>query len=92
MKATLLESFAVSLDIQAVIAALPDVWVNQKVKLIVAGDGPYFLDDLKKQAKLGISDAVVFTGMTPPNETTLYYGRDLLYFSFNEVRLKVWYI
>jgi len=43
-------------NIQAVIAALPDVLkVNQKVKLIVAGDGPY-LDDLKKQAaKLGIS-------------------------------------
>ena len=36
-------------NIQAVIAALPDVLkVNQKVKLIVAGDGPY-LDDLKKQ-------------------------------------------
>jgi len=51
-------------NIQAVIAALPDVLkVNPKVKLIVAGDGPY-LDDLKKQAaKLGISDAVVFTGM-----------------------------
>jgi len=61
-------------NIQAVIAALPDVLkVNPKVKLIVAGDGPY-LDDLKKQAaKLGISDAVVFTGMIPPNETALYY-------------------
>ena len=61
-------------NIQAVIAALPDVLkVNSKVKLIVAGDGPY-LDDLKKQAaKLGISDAVVFTGMIPPNETALYY-------------------
>ena len=61
-------------NIQAVITALPAVLkVNQKVKLIVAGDGPY-LDDLKKQAaKLGISDAVVFTGMIPPNETALYY-------------------
>ena len=61
-------------NIQAVIAALPDVPSGQsKVKLIVAGDGPY-LDDLKKQAaKLGVSDAVVFTGMIPPNETALYY-------------------
>ena len=51
-------------NIQAVIAALPDVLkVNPKVKLIVAGDGPY-LDDLKKQAaKLGISDAVVSVGV-----------------------------
>ena len=61
-------------NIQAVIAALPDVLkVNPKVKLIVAGDGPY-LDDLKKQAaKLGVSDAIVFTGMIQPNETALYY-------------------
>ena len=61
-------------NIQAVIAALPKVLEeNAHVKLIVAGDGPY-LDDLKKQAaKLGVSDAVVFTGMIPPNETALYY-------------------
>ena len=73
-------------NIQAVIAALPDVLkVNPKVKLIVAGDGPY-LDDLKKQAaKLGISDAVVFTGMIPPNETALYYkAADFFISVFNE--------
>ncbi len=39
----------------------------------------------KQAAKLGISDAVVFTGMIPPNETALYYkAADFFYFSFNE--------
>ena len=38
-------------NIQAVIAALPGVLkFNQKVKLIVAGDGPY-LDDLKNKRR-----------------------------------------
>ena len=46
---------------------------EDKVKLVVAGDGPY-LDDLKEQAqKLEIQDFVVFTGMIAPSETALYY-------------------
>ena len=61
-------------NIQAVIAALPEVLEeNAHIKLIVAGDGPY-LGDLKKQVQnLGIEQAVIFTGMIPPNETALYY-------------------
>ena len=61
-------------NIQAVIAALPDVLKeNATVKLVVAGDGPY-LSDLKEQAEsLGIIDSIIFTGMIPPNETALYY-------------------
>ncbi|AGU83157.1 glycosyltransferase family 4 protein [Streptococcus anginosus] len=61
-------------NIQAVLAALPAVLEeNPDVKLVVAGDGPY-LSDLKAQAKrLGITYAVVFTGMIAPSETALYY-------------------
>lgn len=61
-------------NIQAVLDALPEVLdEDDKVRLVVAGDGPY-LGDLKAQAKrLGISDKVIFTGMISPNETALYY-------------------
>jgi len=61
-------------NIQAVLAAFADVLKEEdKVKLVVAGDGPY-LDDLKEQAqKLEIQDSVVFTGMIAPSETALYY-------------------
>ena len=61
-------------NIQAVLAALPSVLEeDDKVRLVVAGDGPY-LPDLKSQAKkLGILDKVVFTGMIAPGETALYY-------------------
>ena len=61
-------------NIQAVMAALPSVLEEEdKVRLVVAGDGPY-LPDLKSQAKkLGIEDKVVFTGMIAPGETALYY-------------------
>ena len=46
---------------------------EDKVRLVVAGDGPY-LPHLKSQAKkLGIEDKVVFTGMIAPGETALYY-------------------
>ena len=61
-------------NIQAVLAALPDVLKEeQNVKLVVAGDGPY-LENLKEQASdLQIQDSVIFTGMIPPSETALYY-------------------
>ena len=61
-------------NIQAVLAALPEVLREEEnVKLVVAGDGPY-LDDLKQLSKrLNIEDSVIFTGMIPPNETALYY-------------------
>lgn len=61
-------------NIQAVMAALPSVLEEEdKVRLVVAGDGPY-LPHLKSQAKkLGIEDKVVFTGMIAPGETALYY-------------------
>ncbi|MBP2622913.1 glycosyltransferase family 4 protein [Streptococcus oricebi] len=61
-------------NIQAVLAALPEVLEeNAQVKLVVAGDGPY-LEDLKAQARrLGIEQAIIFTGMIAPSETALYY-------------------
>ena len=61
-------------NIQAVLAAFADVLKEEdKVKLVVAGDGPY-LNDLKEQAQnLEIQDSVIFTGMIAPSETALYY-------------------
>lgn len=61
-------------NIQAILAALPSVLKEEeKVRLVVAGAGPY-LEDLKSQtAKLGIEDKVIFTGMIAPSETALYY-------------------
>lgn len=61
-------------NIQAVLEAFVDVLQeNQKVKLVVAGDGPY-LENLKEQAQdLHIQDSVIFTGMIAPSETALYY-------------------
>ncbi|MBZ5796714.1 glycosyltransferase, partial [Burkholderia contaminans] len=61
-------------NIQAVLVAFADVLKEEdKVKLVVAGDGPY-LNDLKEQAQnLEIQDSVIFTGMIAPSETALYY-------------------
>ena len=61
-------------NIQAVLSAFAEVLkVEQKVKLVVAGDGPY-LKNLKEQAQeLQIEEYVVFTGMIAPSETALYY-------------------
>ena len=61
-------------NIQAVLAAFAQVLKEEdKVKLVVAGDGPY-LDSLKEQAgKLNIQKHVIFTGMIAPSETALYY-------------------
>ena len=61
-------------NIQAVLAAFVQVLKEEdKVKLVVAGDGPY-LDSLKEQAvQLQIQDQVIFTGMIAPSETALYY-------------------
>ena len=61
-------------NIQAVLAAFSEVLNEElKVKLVVAGDGPY-LDNLKEQAlQLNIQDSIIFTGMIAPSETALYY-------------------
>ncbi len=61
-------------NIQAVLNAFAEVLKEEdKVKLVVAGDGPY-LDSLKEQAgKLNLQKHVIFTGMIPPSETALYY-------------------
>lgn len=61
-------------NIQAVLVAFAQVLKEEdKVKLVVAGDGPY-LDSLKEQAvQLQIQDQVIFTGMITPSETALYY-------------------
>ncbi|WP_019785281.1 glycosyltransferase, partial [Streptococcus sobrinus] len=61
-------------NIQGVLAALPQILKeNNRVKLVIVGDGPY-LGELKKQAeKLNLGSAVVFTGMIPHDQTELYY-------------------
>lgn len=61
-------------NIQAVLAALPQVLQeNNRVKLVVVGDGPY-LDELKKQAEqLHLGSAVIFTGMVPHDQISVYY-------------------
>ena len=61
-------------NIQAVLVAFAQVLKEEdKVKLVVAGDGPY-LDSLKEQVvQLQIQDQVIFTGMIAPSETALYY-------------------
>ena len=61
-------------NIQAVLNAFAEVLKEEdKVKLVVAGDGPY-LDSLKEQAvKLNLQKHVIFTGMIAPSETALYY-------------------
>lgn len=61
-------------NIQAVLAAFAEVLKEeQKVKLVIAGDGPY-LENLKEQAEdFQIQDSVIFTGMIAPSETALYY-------------------
>lgn len=61
-------------NIQAVLDAFAEVLKEEdKVKLVVAGDGPY-LDSLKEQAvKLNLQKHVIFTGMIAPSETALYY-------------------
>lgn len=61
-------------NIQAILASLPEVLREYPaVKLVVVGDGPY-LDDLKRQAdQLGLSEAVIFTGMVAHEQVALYY-------------------
>ena len=61
-------------NIQAVLTAFAEVLKEEdKVKLVVAGDGPY-LENLKEQAhELQIQESVIFTGMIAPSETALYY-------------------
>lgn len=61
-------------NIQAIILQFPLVLAeNNKVKLVIVGDGPYqeHLRDLVNQ--LGIYDHVIFTGMINHEETVLYY-------------------
>lgn len=61
-------------NIQAVLTAFAEVLKEEdKIKLVVAGDGPY-LENLKEQAhELQIQESVIFTGMIAPSETALYY-------------------
>ena len=63
---------------------------DDKVRLVVAGDGPY-LPDLKSQAKkLGIQDKVVFTGMIAPSETALYYKSADFFISASTSETQAW--
>ncbi|MCL2858357.1 MAG: glycosyltransferase, partial [Streptococcaceae bacterium] len=60
-------------NIQAVISALPDVLKEEKVKLVIVGDGPY-ADNLKDLvADLSLQDSVLFTGKVENDQTAYYY-------------------
>lgn len=61
-------------NIQAIIKQMPDVLsANSKVKLVIVGDGPY-LDDLKGMASaLELDDNIIFTGMVPHEQVSLFY-------------------
>lgn len=61
-------------NIQAVVKAMPEVLAdNPKVKLVIAGGGPYLTDIEKLVRSLGLEESVIMTGMIPPSETALYY-------------------
>lgn len=61
-------------NIQAVVKALPAVLAeNPKVKLVIAGGGPYLSDIKELIADLHLEEAVILTGMIPPSDTALYY-------------------
>lgn len=61
-------------NIQAIVQALPSVLEeNDKVKLVIVGDGPYAADLKLLAERLGIGDSVIFTGMIAPSDTALYY-------------------
>ena len=61
-------------NIQAIVQQFPDVLAqNDRVKLVIVGDGPY-LSALKEMVEdLGIEDSVIFTGMVAHEETAIYY-------------------
>ncbi|MER0123148.1 glycosyltransferase family 4 protein [Streptococcus sp. ZJ93] len=61
-------------NIQAVIAAMPRILLeNKKVKLVIAGGGPY-VEELQQQIMdLQLEDRVLMTGMIAPSDTALYY-------------------
>jgi len=46
---------------------------NQKLMMLIVGDGPARKDLQEQAAKLGISDHVIFTGMVSPSEVHKYY-------------------
>lgn len=61
-------------NIQAVLGALPGVLAkNDKVKLVVVGDGPYLAELKTLSQKLGVEGQVIYTGMVDHEETAVYY-------------------
>lgn len=61
-------------NIQAIVRALPAVLqVNPRVKLVIAGGGPYAEELTELVSELGLEDQVLLTGMVAPSETALYY-------------------
>ncbi|MGT2799860.1 glycosyltransferase family 4 protein [Streptococcus marmotae] len=61
-------------NIQAVIAAMPRILLeNKKVKLVIAGGGPY-AEVLRQQIMdLQLENHILMTGMIAPSDTALYY-------------------
>ncbi|MGT2965113.1 glycosyltransferase family 4 protein [Streptococcus acidominimus] len=61
-------------NIQAIIADMPRILSeNEKVKLVIAGGGPYAQDLAEQITALQLEDKILMTGMIAPSETALYY-------------------
>lgn len=46
---------------------------DKKIKLLIAGDGPYFDKAVKNSKKLNVDDKVIFAGMIEPENVWKYY-------------------
>lgn len=61
-------------NIQTIIRAMPEIIEqNDKIKLVIAGGGPYQKDLEELVASYGLEGAVIFTGMVEPSQIKLYY-------------------
>lgn len=60
-------------NIQAVVAAMPQLVERAAVKLVIVGDGPYMKSLQEQVAELGMGDYVIFTGAVENIKTAYYY-------------------
>lgn len=68
-----LSRIAAEKNIQAVVAAMPQLVEQIAVKLVIVGDGPYMKNLQDQVAELGMEEYVVFTGAVENTKTAYYY-------------------
>lgn len=68
-----LSRIAAEKNIQAVVAALPQLVEQIAVKLVIVGDGPYMKNLQEQVTELGMEEYVVFTGAVENTKTAYYY-------------------